>query len=253
MTEDCYAIKLHGITKTFRVAECADTERIRNEKFYALDNISLNFHKEKCTVISGANGSGKSLLMSIIAKLDEPSSGSLEICGKTALVFQEANDQILGETPREDVLIGIRARKIPKAAAAIIAEQALDETGLLDKADFPARFLSGGEKRRLAVAGALAMDADIIIFDEPYANLDYEGVLQVNVLISELLKKKKTVIILTHELEKCLALAQYFIVLYKGKIAFAGKPEDGLDHDMTKWKLHNPLHTVSELKDLVWL
>ncbi|MCL2175661.1 MAG: energy-coupling factor ABC transporter ATP-binding protein, partial [Treponema sp.] len=166
--------------------------------------------------MAGANGSGKSLLMSIIAGLEEPSSGTVEKNEKVGLVFQEPDAQILGETPREDIAFGPRNLGLSKEQILLSVEDALLQTGLQDKADFPSRSLSGGEKRRLAAAGVLAMNAEIIIFDEPYANMDFSGVVQVNRLFQKLISDGKTVIILTHELEKCMAFAQKFIVLFKG-------------------------------------
>ena len=121
-----------------------------------------------------------------------------------------------------------------------------------DKKDFPARFLSGGEKRRLAIACMLSMNLPIIVLDEPYANLDYSGVKQVNKLIKELKKDGKTIIILTHELEKCLGLADRFVVLFRGKKVFDGLPSDGLKEDLEKWNIRNPFTSYKKISDLIW-
>jgi biotin transport system ATP-binding protein len=246
------AVRLSRITKIFPAPDLEENSRLRGGRFYALDDVSLDIEKGVCTVIAGANGSGKSLLMSIIAGLDEPDSGAAEIAGKTGLIFQDADSQILGETPREDIAIGI-GEDTKRSAVPAVVENSLRETGLLARADFPSRFLSGGEKRRLGVAGVLAMNAEIIIFDEPYANLDYPGVVQVNSLIKDLLAKNKTIVILTHELEKCLALAKNFVVLYEGKIVFGGTPEEGLRRALEEWGIRNPLSASSRREDLVWL
>jgi biotin transport system ATP-binding protein len=246
------AVRLSGITKIFRTPDQAEDGRLLGGLFYALDGVSFDIEKGICTVIAGANGSGKSLLMSIIAGLDDPDSGKAEVDGKTGLVFQDADSQILGESPREDIAIGIGEDTKRNDVPAIV-ENSLRETGLLSRADFPSRFLSGGEKRRLGVAGVLAMEAEIIIFDEPYANLDYPGVAQVNLLIRELLAKGKTIVVLTHELEKCLALAKNFIVLCEGKVVFNGTPEEGLGRTLEKWGIRNPLRAASRREDLVWL
>ena len=120
------------------------------------------------------------------------------------------------------------------------------------KKDFPARFLSGGEKRRLAVACMIAMDLPILILDEPYANLDYSGVKQVNALLKELKKSGKTIILLTHEIEKCLGLADKFIVLFRGEKVFDGTPEEGLKENLEQWNIKNPLTAYNKLEDLVW-
>jgi biotin transport system ATP-binding protein len=246
-------VRLSRVTKTFPVLsdEMAEDGRVRDGLFYALDDVSLEIEGGVCTVIAGANGSGKSLLMSIIAGLDESDAGTVEVLEKTGLVFQDADSQILGETPREDIGVGCTG-SMKKKEILCMVENSLREVGLLERADFPSRFLSGGEKRRLAVAGVLAMNSSIIIFDEPYANLDYEGVVQVNTLIKDLLTKNKTIVILTHELEKCLALAKNFVVLYRGKIVLSGTPQQGLEAALETWGIHNPLHGSARFEDLLW-
>ena len=130
---------------------------------------------------------------------------------------------------------------------------ALFQTGLSAKADYPARFLSGGEKRRLAVACMLSMNFPVLILDEPYANLDFGGVKQVNSLVKKLNSEGKTIIILTHELEKCLGLADRFIVLFRGDKVFDGTPEDGLKQNLESWNIRNPLVSYSSVRDLVWI
>ena len=133
-----------------------------------------------------------------------------------------------------------------------LVESALSQTLLSEKADFPSRFLSGGQKRRLAVACMIAMENSVIIFDEPYANLDFGGVKQVNSLIRKLKESGRTVLILSHELEKCLALADRFIVLFRGDKVFDGKPEDALKENLEEWNIRNPLVRYEKLSDLVW-
>jgi biotin transport system ATP-binding protein len=191
--------------------------------------------------------------MSIIAGLETPSSGVVKTSGAVGLVFQDPDAQILGETPREDIAFGPRNQKLSKTECKARVQSALEQTGLIHRADFPARSLSGGEKRRLATAGVLAMDAQIIIFDEPYANMDYPGVVQINQLFQKLIADGKTLIILTHELEKCLALARRFIVLCKGKKVYDGNTEQALSLDLSVWGIHNPLqNTANRLEDLLW-
>ncbi len=236
-------IKIQNVCKNF------STE---NGKRQVLKNVSFEIPENSCTVIGGENGSGKSLLMSIIAGLEKPSSGNVSVQGKVGLVFQEAETQILGETPREDISIGPKNLGWTKESVKKAVDEALEKTGLSSKADFPSRFLSGGEKRRLAVACMLAMNLPVIIFDEPYANLDFGGVRQVNELIKSLKSQGKTIVILTHEIEKCLGLAEKFVVLFRGEIVFDGTPEEGLRQNLEQWNIRNPLVTYNSLSDLVW-
>ena len=237
-------ISINNLSKNFHTAT--------GEKA-ALKNVTLQVARGQCLIIGGENGSGKSVLMSIIAGLMEADEAdSVKVTERVGLVFQEAETQILGETPAEDIAFGPKNLGWSKQEVQAAVEGALAQTGLTDKADFPARFLSGGEKRRLAVACMLAMKLPTIILDEPYANLDFGGVRQVNALIRQLKADGKTVLILTHELEKCLGLADRFVVLFRGEKVFDGSPAQGLEQKLEKWNIRNPLTAYNSINDLVW-
>ena len=222
----------------------------------ALDDVSLEIAEGECVVVGGENGSGKSVLMQIIAGLMEGDKTSGEaivaVEDRVGLVFQEAETQILGETPAEDIAFGPKNLGWKKEEVQAAVQEALEKTGLTEKADFPARFLSGGEKRRLAVSCMLAMKLPTIILDEPYANLDFGGVKYVNKLIRQLKEEGKTVIILSHELEKCLGLSDRLVVLFRGKKVFDGTPEEGLKQNLEEWNIRNPLVSYKSVKDLIW-
>lgn len=218
----------------------------------ALQDVSFSVKKGEFLVIGGKNGSGKSVLMSLIAGLDKQTSGTIK-CDEVGLVFQDANSQILGETPLEDVLFGLRNLQLKKQERLQKAEETLKQCGLFEKRDFQARVLSGGEKRRLAVAGILALDRDFIIFDEPFANLDLIGIKQVCAILKQLKKQNKTIIVLTHDLEKILGLADSFIILDSGKIKFNGTPEEGLKLNLEEYGIKNPLTSYNSVKDLFWI
>lgn len=237
-------IEVKNVSKSYETAE-GNKVAVRNVSF-SLDEGSL-------AVIGGENGSGKSVLMNIIAGLEKADSGEVVSYGRAGLVFQEADTQILGETPREDIAFGLRNQKKSKKEIEEGVNLALEQTGLTKKADFPARFLSGGEKRRLAVACMLSMNFPILVLDEPYANLDFGGVKQVNALVKKLKDEGRTIIILTHELEKCLALADRFIVLFRGDKVFDGTPEDGLKQNLEQWNIRNPIAKYNSVKDLLWI
>ena len=241
-------IKLTAVTKSFTGAEQP-----------VLNGISFSVCDGDCIVVSGQNGSGKTVLMTLIAGLETPTSGSIVRSRKDGgelrigLVFQEADAQILGDTVEEDALFGIRDSKLPKEVIAQRLETVLMQMGLYEKRRSPARSLSGGEKRRLAVAGILMMEADVIIFDEPFANLDYTGVVQVTAMIEQLQRDGKTVMVLTHELEKVLALANRLIILHKGNLVYNAEPEPALHSGiLEQYGIRNPLCSYRVFADLVW-
>ena len=236
-------ITAKGICKYFRKPD--------GGLFTALDNVDITVHSGQLAVIAGENGSGKSLLMRILASLERPSEGTVQTEGDIGLVFQDADSQILADTPLEDVMFGLRSRKdLRKTEMRDAAMKALEKVGLSDCADNPSHLLSGGQKRRLAVASILALGRKIMIFDEPYSNLDFPGVKSVNAIIKDLKDNGYTIIILTHELEKCLALADRFMVLNRGKMVFDGEPSEALSLDLEKWGIRNP---GKEISDLVWI
>ncbi len=249
MKADGLIVEIDGVSRTFPGMDRA-----------ALDGVDLSLRRGECVVISGANGSGKSVLMHLIAGLDRPSRGSVRVArgpdgGETriGLVFQDASAQILGDTVLEDAEFGPKNLGANPREAERRAREALARAGLSGKEYLPARTLSGGEKRRLAVAGILAMDAEIVILDEPYANLDWPGVVQVNEVVASLRTGGKTVVVLTHELEKVLALAGRLVVLYEGRVAFDGAPDEALaSAPLESWGIRNPLGSYTRAADLVW-
>jgi biotin transport system ATP-binding protein len=222
----------------------------------ALDGLDLDIFPGECLLIAGSNGSGKTLLMRILAGLTEKSGGEILPRGggpSVGLVFQDADAQLLGETVEEDAAFGPRNLGLSKDAAREKAKRALESLGLWEKRDFPPRRLSGGEKRRLALAGVLAMGRDTVIMDEPFANLDWPGVVQVLRAIRDLKAAGKTAIILTHELEKVLALADRLVILDRGKVRAAGRAEEVLEKLDPAWGVRDPRRGYAKAADCSWL
>ena len=233
--------------------------------FEALSGVDLDIFEEETTLIAGANGSGKTLLMHILAGLLEATEGEILFRGKAiqeckslirhsvGLVFQDADAQILGETVEEDVRFGPENLKLPEEEIESRVEETLSALELSGKRDFTARRLSGGEKRRLAAAGVLAMGCETIIMDEPFANLDWPGVVQVLNIIKDLKKNRKTIIILTHELEKVLSFADRLVILAGGKIRDSGESEAVLDRLDPSWGVRDPRKVYRNAGDCTWL
>ncbi|MDR2097887.1 MAG: energy-coupling factor ABC transporter ATP-binding protein [Spirochaetaceae bacterium] len=239
--------------------------KVFSSGYSALSGLDLDIRAGECLVIAGPNGSGKTALMKIITGLQDASSGEVFFEGKpltqaikrlrsaVGLVFQDADAQIIGETVVEDASLGPKNLKLPKNVTEERTTAALKAAGLEKKADFPARSLSGGEKRRLAVAGILAMGCQTIIMDEPFANLDWPGVKSVLQIVSELKRDGKTVMILTHELEKTLAFADRLVILYGGKAVCDGDPEAVLDALKPEYGVRDPRCSYHTVKDCSWL
>jgi biotin transport system ATP-binding protein len=233
--------------------------------FEALSGIDLDIHEGECLLIAGANGSGKTLLMRMLTGLVEPSGGEILFKGKplaeckktirssVGFVFQDADSQILGETVEEDIRFGPENLKLPEAVIRQSLEETLTVLDLSSKRDFIARNLSGGEKRRLAVAGILAMGCGTIIMDEPFANLDWPGVIQVLKILRGLKKSGATVIVLTHELEKVLAFADRLVILSGGTVRDEGESGAVLERLRPEWGVRDPRRSFRTAADCTWL
>ncbi|MDR2709555.1 MAG: energy-coupling factor ABC transporter ATP-binding protein [Elusimicrobiota bacterium] len=217
-----------------------------------LDDISFQLFNELC-IIAGPNGAGKTCLANIIAGLEGADSGEIKLNGEVGLIFQNADAQILGQTPLEDIALGPKNMKLSKEEIERRIKNALADTGLTELANYTAQFLSGGQKKRLSIAGILALERQIIIFDEPYANLDFDSIKQINRIILNLKKQQKTILILSHEIEKCLAMADRFIILNDGKIKLNEIPAQALKKDLSALGIHNPLGSYKNLEDLLWI
>jgi biotin transport system ATP-binding protein len=203
-----------------------------------IDRINLTIKAGSFVVIAGPNGSGKTTLIRHLNGLLRPSAGTVKINGVpvqedlvrarhlVGMMFQDADSQIVGETVYADVAFGPENLKLDHDQIARRVAVALEAVGLKDFADQRPHLLSGGEKRRLAIAGILAMEPRVIVFDEPFASLDYPGVKQVLKQIVDLHQDGHTVIVVTHDLEKVLAHADRLLIMQKGKIVQDGLPGD---------------------------
>jgi biotin transport system ATP-binding protein len=252
---------VRGLSKNFPLSSIRGEDGVNR----ALQGINLDIREGECLLVAGSNGSGKTILMKIIAGLMEPSEGDVLFRGRPlakagdalraslGLVFQDADAQILGETVAEDTAFGPRNLGLSREQVADRVDRALKAMAIEGKRDFPPRRLSGGEKRRLAVAGVIAMGCDTVIMDEPFANLDWPGVLHVLEIIRDLKAAGKTLIILTHELEKVLAFADRLIILHRGILREDGTPEEVLDRLKPEYGVRNPLRSYNTIGDCTWL
>ncbi len=201
-------------------------------------DISLNIGKGAFTVIAGTNGSGKTTLLRHFNGLLTPHEGDAVLDGISipkdparakrlvGMVFQDADSQIVGETVFEDVAFGPENLRMERSEITAGVWKALSDVGLVSKAESRPHTLSGGEKRRLAIAGIIVMKPSVVVFDEPFANLDYPGSKQVLTHMLSLHANGCTIIVSTHDLEKVIVHADQLVILESGRIAAEGLPED---------------------------
>lgn len=208
-----------------------------------LHNVDLSVSSGSFCVICGRTGSGKSTLLQVIAGLEKPSAGSVVYGAaesnsrqeqrleriareKLAIVFQMPENQLFAGTVKEDVEYGLLLRKVPKQERTERVKQALQQAGL-EPSEFLDRsphLLSGGEKRRVAIAGALALQPEVLILDEPTAGLDPRASRDLREVLRQLQDLGMTVIVSTHDLDAFFPLADQVAVIQKGSVVFAGFP-----------------------------
>jgi len=221
------------MSELFRAVALSHKFRNGNE---ALKNIDLTIRDGEFITIAGRNGSGKTLLGRHLVGLSAPTSGRILFRGAevknsikalrlaVGFVFQDTDSQILGQTVAEDVAFGPSNLGLPLAEIKERTKEALALARLSGKEDQRPETLSGGEKRRLSLAGVLAMRPSCVILDEPFANLDLESVRDIVRICGNLKERGATIIIVTHELEKILPLAGRLIILDGGEKCFDGEP-----------------------------
>lgn len=245
-------LELRNLVKTF-----ADGTR-------GLDGASLSIETPSFVALSGQNGSGKSLLIRHALGLEEADSGEVLVDGRPlhsrlaearrriALVFQEPEHQILGVTVREDVEFGPRAAGERPESYAPRVEAALEAAGLASYGPRLCAGLSGGEKRRLAVASALVSEPELIVLDEPFNGLDWAGASDLLAVVLRLRASGVGVLVVTHDLEKCLAHADRLVVMDAGRIVRDDAPA-ALWEELPSLSLRRPAGGHERLAEMSWL
>ena len=215
----------------------------------ALDDVSFTINDNDFVALVGETGSGKSTLAQCLNALLIPDKGQVVVDDfvishknrksrklrslrkRVGLVFQFPEYQLFEETVEKDVAFGVKNFGVKGEEALNQAHKALLEVGL-DESYFkrPPFELSGGERRKVAIAGILAINPDILIFDEPTVGFDPASAKELMNTIVDLHKQGKTIIIITHDMDLVNEYAQKVFLLEKGKLVFEGTPSELFVH-----------------------
>ena len=211
------------------------------EQNVALDGVSLTIPDNAFAAFIGRTGSGKSTLVQHLNALLTPFSGEIDIDDykiinnrrknkrikelrkHVSLVFQFPEYQLFEETVEKDVAFGLKNFGVKNDEAIELAHKALLSVGLDEKYFQKSPFeLSGGERRRVAIAGILAINPDILVLDEPTAGLDVKGARDVMSLVQKMHDNGKTIIMVTHDMDLVMKYCNLVYVLKDGKLAYSG-------------------------------
>ena len=206
----------------------------------ALHTINFIAPRKARIAVIGSNGAGKSTLFKHFNGIFKPTSGSVLVQGEpitkenirnvrkfVGLVFQNPDDQIFSPTVEQDVAFGPTNLGLDEETVQHRVREALRIVGIEHLADRVPHHLSGGEKKRVAIAGVIAMEPQVLVLDEPTAGLDPEGVRDFNNFCNSLSSKYGlTVIFSTHDVSLVPEIADYIYVMHKGAIVASGSVEE---------------------------
>ena len=212
---------------------------------YVLEDLSVEIPQGQFVCVLGANGSGKSTFSKLINALLLPDKGEVKVDGLIT-----SDDQIVASLVENDVAFGPENLGIPNPELRERVEAALAQVGLTGFEKRETNALSGGQKQRVAIAGILAMEPQILIFDEASAMLDPRGRRGLMRVCKELHAQGMTIIMITHYMEEA-AEADRVLVLREGKIVLDGTPEEVLTQDAELRKLNLDIPFATQLSRLL--
>jgi energy-coupling factor transport system ATP-binding protein len=205
----------------------------------ALKNVNLGIKRGELVGILGTNGAGKSTLVRLMNALLRPTHGKVEVLGedtrktsaatlsrRVGIVFQNPHNQLFSQTVREEIEFGLRNFGFSEDLMSKRTQWALNMFSLSGFANRPPMELSGGEKKRLCNALVLAWDPEIVILDEPTVGQDWEQKEKLIQTVKLLISEKKTVILVTHDIEFVWSLQPRAILMSEGRIVADGRSQE---------------------------
>ncbi len=236
-----------------------DNLSLRLEGKLLLSSVSFSVEKGTISLIAGKNGSGKSLLLKTIKGLEKETEGNIILEGKKlkrkerlsdfGLVFQDTDLQIVGQTVEKDIRFGAENIGIDENLIKTKTDELMRKFNLDYARNLNPSILSGGEKRKLSIAGVLIMGIKVLLLDEPFANLDYPSVITVINTLNELKKDGFTILIVSHEAEKFLYYTDRVLIIDEGHLVSDNASSNSIQ-ELIKNNIYIPRNASFE--DLRW-
>lgn len=233
----------------------------------ALKGIDMAFPKGETIAILGGNGAGKSTLFLHMNGILRPKKGQIRLLDKplaytkeelralkkqVGIVFQDPDIQLFSASVLQDVSFGPMNLKLSVEDVKRKVEVAMASTGITELKDKPTHKLSYGQKKRVAIAGVLAMEPQLLILDEPTAGLDPQGVSEMMQLLKNFQRERGlTVVIATHDIDIVPLYADYVYVLERGSIVLEGTPQSVFDEAKIMRKAHLRLPRIAHLMEIL--
>lgn len=218
-------------------AETTPVLRVRDLRFkyndekHALNGVDLEIEEGEKIAVLGSNGAGKSTFFLNINGVLKPHSGEIFYRGEkinrknlnhlrknVGIVFQDADNQIIASTVMAEVSFGPMNLKLPKKEVLRRVDKALDYMNIQEFRDRPPHYLSGGEKKRVSIADIIAMESEVVIFDEPTAALDPQNAAMLEEVLEKMGQEGRTLLISTHDVDFAYRWAERVIVFSEGKV-----------------------------------
>ncbi|MCX7842128.1 MAG: ATP-binding cassette domain-containing protein [Clostridia bacterium] len=225
-----------------KILEAEDLHYTYADGTEALKGVTLGVRKGQTTAVLGGNGAGKSTLFLSFNGIHKPSSGKILFEGKpldysrkglkelrssVGIVFQDPDSQLFSASVYQDISFGVVNMKLPEEEARRRVNEAMERTGTAHLKDKPTHCLSFGQKKRVAIAGVLAMCPKVLVLDEPTAGLDPMGVSEIMKLLKKVQKDMGlSIVISTHDIDIVPLYCDYTFIMNQGRIVLEGTPKE---------------------------
>lgn len=235
----------------------------------ALKGIDIGIQRGKMTALLGGNGAGKSTLFLHLNGIHKPSSGTVTFEGapvdysraglkqlrkEVGIVFQDPDNQLFSASVYQDVSFGPMNLQLPEEEVRKRVERSLVRTGISHLRDKPTHCLSYGQKKRVAIAGVLAMEPSLLVFDEPTAGLDPKGVADLMRMLKKTMHEMNmSIVIATHEVDLVPLYCDYVYALDGGKVVLQGTPKEVFAQRSAMRKINLRMTRIGHLMEILEL